>query len=174
MSAHSPEDLQRMYGPRFGPRSDYRKEVWSVLVDDWFGKYIRTTDAVLDLGCGYGEFINTIRCREKFAMDLNPDAPGFLAKKGRFWPRIVRRAGFSRTARSTSCSRAISSSTCRTKSRWGEPWTIYRCLRPGRSRRGDGAEHQVSVGVVLGFLGSLHSTDRGLAQGSARRPRFHR
>ena len=84
MSAHSPEDLQRMYGTRFGPHTDYRKEVWSVLVDDWFGKYIRATDAVLDLGCGYGEFINTIRCRQKFAMDLNPDAPSFLAKEVTF------------------------------------------------------------------------------------------
>jgi SAM-dependent methyltransferase len=84
MTAHSPEDLQRMYGARFGPHSDYRKEVWAVLVDDWFDKYVRATDAVLDLGCGYGEFINTIRCRQKFAMDLNPDAPTFLAKEVTF------------------------------------------------------------------------------------------
>ena len=35
-------------------------------------------DVVLDLGCGYGEFINQVRCREKFAMDLNPDAPRHL------------------------------------------------------------------------------------------------
>lgn len=87
MSAHPPEDLQRMYGARFGPHSAYRKEVWTVLVDDWFGKYIRATDAVLDLGCGYGEFINTIRCREKFAMDLNPDSPSFLTNEVTFLPR---------------------------------------------------------------------------------------
>jgi SAM-dependent methyltransferase len=87
MSPHTPEDLQRMYGTRFGPHSDYRKQVWSVLVDDWFGKYIRSTDAVLDLGCGYGEFINTIRCREKFAIDLNPDTPGFLTRDVTFLPQ---------------------------------------------------------------------------------------
>ena len=34
---------------------------------------------VLDLGCGYGEFINQVRARRKIAMDLNPDAPSHLA-----------------------------------------------------------------------------------------------
>ena len=33
---------------------------------------------MLDLGCGYGKFINNIRCGRKLAMDLNPDAPRFL------------------------------------------------------------------------------------------------
>ncbi len=77
-TVHDPEDLQRIYGTRFSAILDYRKAVWSVLVADWFGKYVRPADAVLDLGCGYGEFINTIRCARKFAMDLNPDAPRFL------------------------------------------------------------------------------------------------
>jgi SAM-dependent methyltransferase len=79
MSAHAPEDLQRIYGARFSANLEYRKKVWSVLVADWFGQYVRQTDSVLDLGCGYGEFINTVRCREKYAMDLNPDASRFLA-----------------------------------------------------------------------------------------------
>jgi SAM-dependent methyltransferase len=33
---------------------------------------------VLDLGCGYGEFINNVTCGTKYAMDLNPDAPRFV------------------------------------------------------------------------------------------------
>ncbi len=41
---------------------------------------MQAADTVLDLGCGYGEFINTIRCRNKYAMDLNPDAPRFLSQ----------------------------------------------------------------------------------------------
>ncbi len=80
MSVHSPEDLQRIYGARFSDRLDYRREVWAVLVADWFGKYVRASDSVLDLGCGYGEFINAITCCEKYAMDLNPDAPRFLGR----------------------------------------------------------------------------------------------
>jgi SAM-dependent methyltransferase len=35
---------------------------------------ISTDSAVLDLGCGWCEFINAVTCRRKFAMDLNPDA----------------------------------------------------------------------------------------------------
>mgnify|MGYP003398647856 CR=1 FL=1 len=42
---------------------------------------------ILDLGCGHGEFINTIRCREKFAMDLNPDSPSFLTNEVTFLPQ---------------------------------------------------------------------------------------
>lgn len=77
-AAHAPEDLQRIYDARFSANLEYRKAVWSVLVASWFGRYVRPTDSVLDLGCGYGEFINTIHCARKFAMDLNPDAPQFF------------------------------------------------------------------------------------------------
>ena len=84
MSANSPEDLQRIYGARFTDNLEYRRQVWSILVSDWFGKFVRGTDSVLDLGCGYGEFINTVSCAQKFAMDLNPDAPRFLDKDVKF------------------------------------------------------------------------------------------
>ena len=83
-AAHSPEDLQRIYGARFAGNLEYRKQVWRVLVDDWFARYVQPGDAVLDLGCGYGEFINTVRCATKHAMDLNPDAPRFLAPEVSF------------------------------------------------------------------------------------------
>jgi SAM-dependent methyltransferase len=45
MNAHDPEDLQRIYGARFSTNLEYRKKVWSVLVADWFGRYVRTPDA---------------------------------------------------------------------------------------------------------------------------------
>ena len=84
MSIHSTDDLQRIYDARFSQSLDYRKQVWSVLVGDFFQKHVGESDAVLDLGCGYGEFINTVRCGSKFAMDLNPDAPRFLDARVRF------------------------------------------------------------------------------------------
>jgi SAM-dependent methyltransferase len=34
---------------------------------------------VLDLACGYGEFINNIRAARKIAVDLNPDSPDAVA-----------------------------------------------------------------------------------------------
>jgi SAM-dependent methyltransferase len=69
----SGEELQRVYEARFEGRFDYRNKVWKVLIRDFFQKYIRQDDTVLDLGAGYGEFINHIACGKKFAMDLNPD-----------------------------------------------------------------------------------------------------
>jgi SAM-dependent methyltransferase len=75
MSANAPADLQRIYEARFDANLDYRRAVWRVLIDDFFQQYIRSNDAVLDLGCGYGEFINQARCGKKIAMDLNPDMP---------------------------------------------------------------------------------------------------
>jgi SAM-dependent methyltransferase len=69
----SGEELQRVYEARFEGRHDYRNKVWTVLIRDYFQTYIRQEDSVLDLGAGYGEFINYIACGKKFAMDLNPD-----------------------------------------------------------------------------------------------------
>lgn len=79
MSANAPADLQRIYEGRFKENLDYRRAVWRMLIDNFFQSFVKRKDAVLDLGCGYGEFINQIQCREKFAMDLNPDLPKRIA-----------------------------------------------------------------------------------------------
>lgn len=67
------DGLRRIYQTRFKGLLDYRNKVWSVLARDYFQQWVRGTDVVLDLGAGYGEFINTIACGKKYAMDLNPD-----------------------------------------------------------------------------------------------------
>lgn len=69
----SREELQQMYEARFEGRLDYRNNVWRVLIRDYFQQFIRSGDAVLDLGAGYSEFINHIACGKKYAMDLNLD-----------------------------------------------------------------------------------------------------
>jgi SAM-dependent methyltransferase len=71
---NSPSDLQRIYKQRFESKRTYREAVWNVLISDFFERYVSRTAAVLDLGCGYGEFIRLIHCGKKFAMDLNPDS----------------------------------------------------------------------------------------------------
>ena len=78
MSAHTSGDLQRIYRARFSETAAYRKKVWQILLPQFFQRFVEPTDAVLDLGCGYGEFINEVRCGKKFAMDLNPDTRGYL------------------------------------------------------------------------------------------------
>ena len=62
-----------MYERRFDRRADYRDAVWRVLVG-WFATYVPTESTVLDLGCGYGEFIRNVDARRRLAMDLNPAA----------------------------------------------------------------------------------------------------
>ncbi len=73
MPAHSSTDLEKIYQTRFSGQSEYRRKVWSVLCA-YFSRWIPNDAAVLDLGCGYCEFINAIRARQKYGMDLNPDS----------------------------------------------------------------------------------------------------
>jgi SAM-dependent methyltransferase len=75
-----PKELSSIYSRRFDAVLDYRRRVWAVLVSRHFQQYVRPGDAVLDLGCGYGEFINQVRCGTKYAMDLNPGSAQHLDK----------------------------------------------------------------------------------------------
>ena len=80
VSIKEPRELQAIYERRFSPaRAAYRDQLWRVLVADFFQRYVPADAAVLDLGCGFGEFINHVRCRERHAMDLNPATSGHLA-----------------------------------------------------------------------------------------------
>ncbi len=84
MPANDQEDLKRIYAQRFASQMDYRNRVWRILVDDFFSNYIPSNAAVLDLGCGYGEFINNVKAASKFGMDLNPDTPSRLTPDVKF------------------------------------------------------------------------------------------
>lgn len=72
------EKLQQIYELRFSGFEEYRLKVWHILVHGFFGKWINHKDRVLDLGCGYGEFINNLQDCHRLAMDLNPDSKKFL------------------------------------------------------------------------------------------------
>lgn len=72
-------ECRRMYERRFAGASDYRDRVWQVLCGRFFSRWIAPDDVVLDLGAGWGEFINNIRCGERHAMDLNPHTAERLA-----------------------------------------------------------------------------------------------
>lgn len=73
-SAALSAELQREYALRFTAAAEYRRRVWSILTRDFFQQWVPRDGRVLDLGCGWGEFINQIEAREKLALDLNPDA----------------------------------------------------------------------------------------------------
>jgi len=71
-------ELKRIYSQRFDEHIAYRNEVWKVLVSEFFARYIRPDATVLDLGCGYGQFVNNVVCQRKYAMDLNERAKEYL------------------------------------------------------------------------------------------------
>ena len=81
----SSDDVQTIYGQRFAANREYRQKIWRVLIDDFFQELLGTDAAVLDLGCGYGEFINQISAREKFGIDLNPDSAAMLTSGVKFF-----------------------------------------------------------------------------------------
>lgn len=84
MSDPRQEELAKVYGHRFDPVRDYRRRVWQVLVQNFFQQFVPDQAAVLDLGCGYGEFINTVKAASKFGMDLNPNSRANLDPSVKF------------------------------------------------------------------------------------------
>ena len=77
----SERNLTQIYEKRFSGHENYRNRVWKILIYDFFSKSIKSTDHVLDLGCGYGEFINHTKCEVRHAMDLNPKTKSLLDKE---------------------------------------------------------------------------------------------
>ena len=71
--------LAVLYRGRFRGASADRSRVWQVLNESVFQTYVPKDGAVLDLGAGYGEFINNISAAKRYAIDLNPDARGQLS-----------------------------------------------------------------------------------------------
>jgi SAM-dependent methyltransferase len=74
------ENLNKIYQIRFSGLEEYHNAIWKILVKDFFSKWIPKGSVVLDLGCGYGEFINNLPDCERHAMDLNPDSGKHLDK----------------------------------------------------------------------------------------------
>ncbi len=67
-----PNSLRELYGHRFGPEERARKNaLWRVLCQSFLQRYVSQSDVVMDLGAGYCEFINNIRCARKLALDLS-------------------------------------------------------------------------------------------------------
>ncbi|CAB3687729.1 class I SAM-dependent methyltransferase [Achromobacter pestifer] len=72
-------NLAELYRNRFAKEILPRKNaIWRVICRSFLQKYVKKTDCVVDVACGYGEFINNIDARKKVAIDLNPDTQDFL------------------------------------------------------------------------------------------------
>ena len=68
----------KLYRERFDLKEVAKKNrLWKILCDDFFQRFIPEDSIVLDIGAGYCEFINNIRARRKYAVDLNEDVKSF-------------------------------------------------------------------------------------------------
>jgi SAM-dependent methyltransferase len=73
------DNLSALYSFRFPVDAQRRRDaIWRVLCAHFFQRYVRESDTVLELGCGYGEFIRNIRAGRKIAVDVNPDVKSHL------------------------------------------------------------------------------------------------
>ena len=77
-----------LYERRFSAEDRRAKDaLWRVLCEHFFQRWVPPDARVVDLGAGLCEFVNHIRAREKWAVDLDPDltlrvAPGVRARCG--------------------------------------------------------------------------------------------
>ncbi len=78
--SNKPQLLANEYRLRFSKLENYRNNVWRILCENYFSKFVDANATVLDLGAGWGEFINHIPAGKKIAMDLNPDASNHLGQ----------------------------------------------------------------------------------------------
>jgi len=67
-------ELSKVYNNRFSEGERARKQqIWKILCSSFFQKYVPPDSTLLDIGAGYCEFINNIKCKRKVAVDLNED-----------------------------------------------------------------------------------------------------
>lgn len=76
--------LASIYQSRFAATAAYRARVWSVLAPRLARHFPTSCANVLDLGCGYGEWINLVSCPHRHGMDLNAASRAHLAPDIRF------------------------------------------------------------------------------------------
>lgn len=71
--------LSDLYKIRFPKEELPRKNaIWKIICNNFLQRYIDHNSTVIDVACGYGEFLNNINATRKIAIDLNPDAKDHL------------------------------------------------------------------------------------------------
>lgn len=93
------ERIDAIYAHRF-PGDDeahrrWRRDLWGVLVQDFFSRWLPRDGVVLDFGCGSGEFINAVQARRRIGVDargsscesIDPDVE-FVVSEGVLMPFV--------------------------------------------------------------------------------------
>lgn len=87
-------ELSELYRIRFDKDELPRKNaIWKEICGGFLQRFVQPTDTVVDIACGYGEFLNNIRASRKIAVDLNPDARTYLQQNVEFHLRSAAELG---------------------------------------------------------------------------------
>lgn len=78
------DSLEKLYSQRFNGLQEYRNKVWQIISSEFLFQFVPAGSTVLDLGAGFGEFINNVVASEKIAMDLNPATEKHLSSEVTF------------------------------------------------------------------------------------------
>jgi ubiquinone/menaquinone biosynthesis C-methylase UbiE len=89
------KNLTQLYQFRFPEEDRQAKEdIWRVLCEHFFQRFINENEVMLDVGCGFGEFSRFIKARQKFAVDLDPSVAGTLDSSVSFHQADARQLPF--------------------------------------------------------------------------------
>ena len=73
------KNINLLYKIRFNKTEMRGKSlVWKVLCEKFFSKFVKKQHVVIDLACGFGEFLNYICAKKKIGVDINPNVKKFL------------------------------------------------------------------------------------------------
>ena len=79
MKRNDADGVVDLYDVRFDQEERRAKEnVWRVLCEEFFQRFVDEDAVVLDLACGFGEFSRFVRARRKLALDSNPRVASLL------------------------------------------------------------------------------------------------
>lgn len=73
---------ENYYQSRFTYDPD-RKKVWRA-INEYLQRYIGFSDTILDLGTGYGDFINGVKAKKKYALDIGSNVKDYINKEVTF------------------------------------------------------------------------------------------
>ena len=87
MNTPDPPDVgareRAIYRERFSAaENEARDRIWQVLVDEVFQPMLAADATVLDLGCGFGEFVRHVKCARRVGVDINTLAADQLIASG--------------------------------------------------------------------------------------------
>lgn len=74
-------DYSECYKIRFSNEERKRKNIlWRDLCNLFLQRFVDSNNILMDVGAGYCEFVNNIKCAKKIAVDTNPDTKIFANK----------------------------------------------------------------------------------------------